>query len=97
MHVLRICKGKATPPDEMLTVLHNAVRTINADQEHIKIQIGQLKAAIAAQGLSIRTLAKKLNMDASNLAKVLTGQRTNAGLLARVQAYLKNSENHCLP
>lgn len=74
-HVLKIQCGQSHPTDATLAKLYAAARRLEVQTASAQAMLAQAKAMIASKSISISGLAKKLGVDAANLAKVLAGNR----------------------
>lgn len=74
--VLKIQCGQSHPTDATLAKLHTASQRLEAQTASAQAVLAQAKAMIASKTITIKGLAAKLGVDASNLAKVLIGQRS---------------------
>lgn len=78
-HVRDICKGKSQPSDEMLSRLFMIIKTIEisavAEIEYEQGLLSQARTMTEAKTITIREMAQKIGVDASNLAKLLLGKR----------------------
>ena len=87
-YVLAVGKGKKNPSEKALARLHSAVKTIetaNASEEGLRQRI---RGMMEDRDISIRSVAATLELDASNLAKILSGDRSSGDQLIRVHAHL---------
>lgn len=87
-HILEIVKGKKNPSEKVIAKLHTAVKTLEASAIKDDELRQEIKMLMQEKKVSIRSLAKSLGTDASNLSKVLSGSRNSAEWLGRIQKYL---------
>lgn len=74
-HVQKISAGKSKPSDKTLAKLHVAAQYLETENNHTQAILAKINALIAEKIITCRSLAAKLDMDTSNLAKMLTGKR----------------------
>ena len=89
-HVLKIYKEQSQPSDKVLGKLYATAQCLEGDKAQTQGMLEEIKEMIASKGLSVRGLAKKLDIDASNLAKILSGRRTSPDQLTRIHEDLLN-------
>ena len=87
-HVLKIYKKETVPSGKALMRLHTAVKILENSAEAEKSLLEQTNEMMRAKNISIRSLAAELDIDPSNLAKILSGRRANAELLNHTHVYL---------
>ena len=94
-HVRDISKGKTNPSELVFIKLQSAVKileSVNASEQGLRQKI---KEMMEEKNISIRSIAAKFEIDASNLAKVLSGLRSSKDQLIRMHAYLMElAEGH---
>ena len=88
MHVLKVYKGTTNPSDEVIRKLYAAVQFLEALAMSKKALLEETKAMIAENNIPIRTLAAKIGMDSSNLAKILAGKRDAINHLTNMHSYM---------
>ncbi len=87
-YVLEVGKGKTSPSEKALTRLQSAVKALenaNASEHGLRQRIS---AMMEERKISIRSLAANLEIDPSNLAKILSGLRKSGNQLIRAYEYL---------
>ncbi len=89
-YVLKICKGEAIPSEKTIAKLYRMSKIPENESVSEQELLKDINEIMKAKNFSIRWLATKLEIDASNLAKILSGRRSNADQLSRVYAYLIN-------
>ncbi len=87
-YVLKISKGQANPPAKTLMKIHRATKILEIESAEQKLTLGKIHEKMKEKNISIRALAAALKIDASNLAKILSGRRSNIDQLTRIHAYL---------
>lgn len=90
-HVLNILNQKTSPSETMIFRLDMAVKTLDKEEEIEKGMRDRIKETMNRKNIPIRTLARELGVDASNLAKNITGDRNNAIQLRKAYAFLTGS------
>ncbi len=88
-YVFEVGKGRRNPSEKVIARLHSAVKALEAargSEEGLRQRIREL---MDERDISIRGLAAALELDASNLAKILSGERSAGDQLFRVDAYLR--------
>jgi predicted transcriptional regulator len=87
-HVLDISKEKTNPSELVFIKLQSAVKileSVSASEQELRQKI---KEMMEEKNISIRSIASKFEIDASNLAKVLSGLRSSKDQLIRMHANL---------
>lgn len=87
-YVLKISKGQANPPHKTLAKLNRATKILEIDSAEQKSTLDKIHEKMKEKNISMRTLAAELEIDASNLAKVLSGRRNNAAQASKAHVYL---------
>lgn len=84
--VRKIQNGKATPTSKTLTKLAMAAMALDGQRQAEEAQREKIKATMQERGISLRALADELGVDASNLSKMISGQRpTNFRIFSMLQ------------
>jgi transcriptional regulator with XRE-family HTH domain len=87
-YVLKISKGRANPSNKTLMKIHRAIKILEIKSAEQKSTLDKIRDKMKEKNISIRALAAALDMDASNMAKILTDRRSNENILIRAHAYL---------
>ena len=88
--VRKIEQGKTQPTPKTLTRLAIVGQALDGQTQSEQLLLEKVKAELNVQKVPLRTLAKALNLDASNLAKMLNGQRgVNNQQLLKVWGWLE--------
>jgi len=74
--------------DKALAKLYAAAQYLKTEHIDTQAMLKQINEIIAAKNTTIRGLAKKLGLDASNLAKTLSGRRIVGNQIIQVHSYL---------
>lgn len=85
-HVRKVLHGQSQPSGATLAKLYAAARSLEAEIAHAKNMLEKINATIATKNITVRGLAAKLDVDPSNLSKILSGRRASAKLLTRIKA-----------
>lgn len=86
-HIIGIVSGKKYPSEKALAKLYTAIKNLEADAMVDNELRQKIKALMQEKKISIRTMAEYLSMDASNLAKVLSGKRKAGNFLILAYGY----------
>lgn len=76
--VRKIYSGKSIPSHKTLKKLAMAAMALDGLRQAEEAQRKKIKAIMKERGISLRTLARELGVDASNLAKALSDNRNLA-------------------
>ena len=87
-HVLKIYKEQTTPSELALAKLDAAVKIIEEVSTHEQAQREGIKRMMEEKRISIRNLAIKIGIDASNLSKIISGRRNSSKQLRYIYVYL---------
>jgi len=87
-YVRSIYQGKVTPSEKALEKLYAAAKSLETDGALEQVLRDKITAMMKEKKVSIRSLAAKLEIDSSNLAKILSSQRHTPNQLSRAHAYL---------
>lgn len=87
-YVLKIHKGKIIPSEKAFSKLQTAIKILKNTSASEQALLQKIKEMMKGGNVSIRSVATKLEMDAANLRKILSGLRSSKEPLIRVHAYL---------
>ncbi len=87
-HILNIYKEKTNLSENALLKLYSAVKTLgNLDKKENELR-ELIRNTIKEKGISIRQLAETVEIDPSNLSKLISGKRTDLKKLEFIYSYL---------
>jgi hypothetical protein len=87
-HVLDIGKGGTIPSERTLAKLHSAAKALENASLSEQALRQRINAMMEERNISIRNLAAKIEIDPSNLAKILSGHRNAGNQLIHAYEYL---------
>ncbi len=87
-YILKIHKGNVTPSEKALVKLQRAIKTLESTSASERELLQKIKEMMKEVDISIRSVATKLEIDAANLRKILSGLRSSKEPLIRIHAYL---------
>lgn len=85
-YVRKVLHGQSQPSNATLAKLYAAAQSLDSRRAHAKDMLTEINATIAIKNISVRRLAAKLEVDPSNLSKILSGRRVSAKLLSRLKS-----------
>ena len=87
-YISEINNKNANLSEKTLHKLYSAGKKLEKLNQNNQELVSKINKIIKEKSLSIRSLAKSLNIDSSNLAKILSGRRKNADKLPFIYDYL---------
>ena len=87
-HVQKIDKGQSQPTDKTLIKLYTAAQVLEIENAHTQAILAKVKALVASKTITCNKLAARVDMDASNMNKTLSGKRAPTSVLIRKLASL---------
>ena len=90
-YVLKIYKGEKIPSEKAIAKLYRMSKIPENESVSEQELLMKISEMMKAKNISIRSLAEELEIDPSNLAKILSGQRKNADQLTHAYRNLNAS------
>jgi len=87
-HILNINKNKKDIPEKTLLKLFNSIKFIQNNRLDIKNKLKIIIKLMKKNNISDVELAKAINIDPSNLSKILNGKRNNKDIILKAHDYL---------
>ncbi len=89
-HILNILNRNIPISEKSFLKLIKAMQVIDNKESYKNKLIAEIKDFIKNNNYSIRKIANKLNLDPSNLSKILSGKRDNLKTLKSVHTYINS-------
>ena len=92
-YVSKIVKSETNVSDKILLKLYSAIQLLKKDNISKEELCHKVIKLMKDKNISIRSLAKELKIDSSNLAKILSGKRKSKDYLYQAYSYLTKANN----
>jgi hypothetical protein len=91
-HILNISKNKTDIPEKTLLKLYKSSKHIENNVLDIKNKLNVIIKLMKKNNISNIELAKAINIDPSNLSKILNGKRDNKAIIIKAHDYLTKNK-----